>query len=289
MIEKLILGTVQFGLDYGINNKNGQMSEQEVFDILDFSKSKRISYLDTAAAYGNSEERIGSYIAQKNDTFFKIITKFDLKKYQSPIDSLNESLSKLNVSCVDTIMFHNYDDFLKTTQYQLEKLLEHKGIKFKKLGISVYTNEQIDVVCKTKIFQTIQMPFNPLDNNNIRGEAMRMMKTNGIEIHTRSVFLQGLFFMPLENIPAKLEPLTSYLSRMNQISSHYQVGKSALALHYNLSNQLISGVLMGVDSVKQLEQNIALINAQIPQLAFDAIDEIQVKESSLLNPATWNQ
>lgn len=289
MIEKLILGTVQFGLDYGINNKNGQMSEQEVFDILDFSKSKRISYLDTAAAYGNSEERIGSYIAQKNDTFFKIITKFDLKKYQSPIDSLNESLSKLNVSCVDTIMFHNYDDFLKTTQYQLEKLLEHKGIKFKKLGISVYTNEQIDEVCKTKIFQTIQMPFNALDNNNIRGEAMRMMKTNGIEIHTRSVFLQGLFFMPLENIPAKLEPLTSYLSRMNQISSHYQVGKSALALHYNLSNQLISGVLMGVDSVKQLEQNIALINAQIPQSAFDAIDEIQVKESSLLNPATWNQ
>ena len=289
MIEKLILGTVQFGLDYGINNKNGQMSEQEVFDILDLSKSKGISYLDTAAAYGNSEERIGSYIAQKNDTFFKIITKFDLKKYQSPIDSLNKSLSKLNVSCVDTIMFHNYDDFLKTSQYQLEKLLEHKGIKFKKLGISVYTNEQIDEVCKTKIFQTIQMPFNALDNNNIRGEAMRMMKTNGIEIHTRSVFLQGLFFMPLENIPAKLEPLTSYLSRMNQISSHYQVGKSALALHYNLSNQLISGVLMGVDSVKQLEQNIALINAQIPQLAFDAIDEIQVKESSLLNPATWNQ
>jgi aryl-alcohol dehydrogenase-like predicted oxidoreductase len=289
MIEKLILGTVQFGLDYGINNKNGQMSEQEVFDILDLSKSKGISYLDTAAAYGNSEERIGSYIAQKSDTFFKIITKFDLKKYQSPIDSLNESLSKLNVSCVDTIMFHNYDDFLKTTQYQLEKLLEHKGIKFKKLGISVYTNEQIDEVCKTKIFQTIQMPFNALDNNNIRGEAMRMMKTNGIEIHTRSVFLQGLFFMPLENIPAKLEPLTSYLSRMNQISSHYQVGKSALALHYNLSNQLISGVLMGVDSVKQLEQNIALINAQIPQSAFDAIDEIQVKESSLLNPATWNQ
>ena len=89
MIEKLILGTVQFGLDYGINNKNGQMSEQEVFDILDLSKSKGISYLDTAAAYGNSEERIGSYIAQKNDTFFKIITKFDLKKYQSPIDSLN--------------------------------------------------------------------------------------------------------------------------------------------------------------------------------------------------------
>ncbi len=285
----IILGTVQFGLDYGINNKNGQMSEEEVFDILDLAKSTGISYLDTAAAYGNSEERIGSYIAQKNDIFFKIITKFDLKKYQSPIDSLNESLSRLNVSCVDTIMFHNYDDFLKTSQYQLEKLLEHKGIKFKKLGISVYTNEQIDEVCKTKIFQTIQMPFNALDNNNIRGEAMRMMKTNGIEIHTRSVFLQGLFFMSLENIPAKLEPLTPYLSRMNQISSHYQVSKSTLALHYNLSNQLISGVLMGVDSVKQLEQNIALINAQIPQSAFDAIDEIQVKESSLLNPATWNQ
>lgn len=289
MIEKLILGTVQFGLDYGINNKNGQMSEEEVFDILDLSKSKGISYLDTAGAYGNSEERIGNYIAQKKDTFFKIITKFDLKNNQSPIDSLNNSLSRLNVSCVDTIMFHNYDDFLKTTQHQLEKLLEHKGIKFKKLGISVYTNEQIDEVCKTKIFQTIQMPFNALDNNNIRGEAMRMMKTNGIEIHTRSVFLQGLFFMPLESIPSKLQPLTSYLSRMNQISSHYQVGKSALALHYNLSNQLISGVLMGVDSVKQLEQNIALINAQISQSAFDAIDEIQVKESSLLNPATWNQ
>ena len=72
----IILGTVQFGLDYGINNKNGQMSEEEVFDILDLAKSTGISYLDTAAAYGNSEERIGSYIAQKNDIFFKIIKNF---------------------------------------------------------------------------------------------------------------------------------------------------------------------------------------------------------------------
>jgi aryl-alcohol dehydrogenase-like predicted oxidoreductase len=289
MIEKLILGTVQFGLDYGINNKNGQMYEQEVFDILDLSKSKGIRHLDTAAAYGNSEERIGKYIARKGDTFFKIITKFDLKTYHSPIDSLDNSLSELNVSCVDTIMFHNYDDFLKTDQCQLENLLAQKGEKFKKLGISVYTNEQIEEVCKTKIFQTIQMPFNALDNNNIRGEAMRMMKSNGIEIHTRSVFLQGLFFMSLESIPVKLQPLKPYLSRMEQISSHHQVDKSALALHYNLSNQLTSGVLMGVDSVKQLEQNIELTNAQISQSAFNAIDEIHVKEFSLLNPATWSQ
>jgi aryl-alcohol dehydrogenase-like predicted oxidoreductase len=290
MTKKLILGTVQFGLNYGINNSKGQTNESEVFRILDYSKELKISRLDTAAAYGSSEERIGNYLKTvKGEDNFRIITKFNLKNGLRLIDSIDQSLTRLNVNCVDTIMFHNFEDFKNTKQSELDALLELKGKKFLNLGISLYTNEQVHEVFDTEIFNIIQLPFNALDNHNLRGGVMAKLQNKGIETHIRSVFLQGLFFIDFNNLPKKLKPLEKYLRMLADLAIENKVTIESLALQYCLSKDYIDGVLVGVDNLDQLKQNIVSLNNKIPYEVFNEIDNIKVDEIELLNPATWNQ
>jgi len=289
MTSKLILGTVQFGLNYGINNKSGQMTEDQVFKILDFAFDSNIRWLDTAAAYGNSEERIGRYFLANKGKEFAIITKFNLKTGFTPVQSLENSLHRLQIKKVKTIMFHNYEDFITTTKEDLDALLKLKGKHFSNLGISLYTNEQIDEISKTNLFQVIQIPFNAMDNEYLRGEKLRGLKEKGIEVHTRSVFLQGLFFMERKRIPRKLEPLNPYLDELKIIASRCNVSVSALVLQYAISKKYIDSVLIGVDSVGQLKSNLGMLDATINQDALRQLDTIRVEDISLLNPATWNE
>lgn len=288
MNSKIILGTVQFGMHYGINNSTGQLTEEKVFEILDSAYNSNITILDTAAAYGNAEERIGNYIKSRSDKTFKIITKFNLKQGDTPLESLEKSLSNLKVNQVDTIMFHSFEDFKQTSKKDIEKLVAQKGETFLKLGISLYTNEQADEICDYDLFEVVQTPFNALDNQNLRGETLTKLQKNDVENHTRSVFLQGLFFMDVNKIPIKLHPLKPYLEQLDLITKDFNVEKSALALHYPLSKSYIDGLLIGVDSLEQMENNINMLASEIPYQAIDAVDAIIVKESYLLNPAIWN-
>lgn len=290
MKNKIILGTVQFGLNYGINNTAGQIKESEIHEILDLCENSEILTLDTASAYGDSEERIGNYLQSKNkiDTF-RIITKFNLKNGLSLVDSLELSLNRLKVKCIDTIMFHNFDDFKNTNSSDLKKFLQFKGDKFLNLGISLYTNEQIYEIVDLDFFKVVQIPFNALDNHNLRSEVLTKLKSKGVETHTRSVFLQGLFFMDWNKLPNKLKPLEIYLKKLDQISNDFKLNKEALALQYVAKKSYIDGVLMGVDSVKQLKSNLETMNLTIPDAAFAAIDGITVNEIELLNPAIWHQ
>jgi len=289
MINKIILGTVQFGLKYGINNFSDQMAEDDVFQILDIANKNNINTLDTAAAYGSSELRIGKYLKNNpQGSNFRIITKFDLKTKLTPIESLNKSLLNMNVSSVDTVMFHNYNDFKTLSKVDLTELLKFKGIKFEKLGISLYTNDEVELILNLNLFDLVQIPFNCLDNANLREESLLSLKSKNIETHTRSVFLQGLFFMDRNRIEGKLEPLKQYLIKFDDIANKYNIDKGALALQYALSKPYIDGVLIGVDSVQQIMQNISMLDLLLPLSVFDEIDKIFVNEINLLNPATWN-
>jgi aryl-alcohol dehydrogenase-like predicted oxidoreductase len=289
MTNKLILGTVQFGLNYGINNKSGQMSEDQVFKILDLAFDSNIRRLDTAAAYGNSEERIGRYFIANKAREFAIITKFNLKTGFSPVQSLENSLQRLQIDKVETIMFHNYDDYISTTKEDLDALLRLKGKHFSNLGISLYTNEQIDEISKTNLFQVIQIPFNAMDNEYLRGKKLRELKEKDIEVHTRSVFLQGLFFMEQNRIPRKLQPLIPHLDELKVMASRINVSVSALVLQYAISKKYVDSVLIGVDSMEQLKSNLSMLDVTIDQDALRQLDSIRLEDISLLNPATWNE
>ena len=288
-MSKLILGTVQFGINYGINNKIGKPSSNEIKKILDFSFERNINILDTAEAYGSSQERIGEYTKQSNNKF-EIITKYSKYRNDLPsniVDRVKKNLEILNVETLYCYMFHNFNDY--TTFFNLFKddlsYLKRNG-KIKKIGVSLHSNEEIIEVLKNDNIDLIQLPFNLLDNSSQRKKVLIKAKSKGIEVHTRSVFLQGLFFKDPTDIKGKLLEIKEDLSLIKGM-----VGKeyiNDLALNYAYSKDYIDYILLGVDSVKQLKSNIRTIKNSKTKNLYPEVDNIVVKNSLMLNPVNWN-
>lgn len=281
----MILGTVQFGLDYGINNSSGQVGRDEAFHILDCCADRGIRYLDTAPAYGTSEQLLGDYLNQRVGHDFQVITKLNKTDNIGLAESVTESLRLLSCQKLNTILFHSFDHYKKAQLIELQEL-KNEGI-IEKIGVSVYTNHEVLEIIDDNQIDLIQLPFNLLDNHSQRGEVLTLAKNSGKEIHTRSVFLQGLFFRESELISPKLTPLKKHLNSLGQLASDFNIPMNQLALGYALSKDYIDAVLIGVDSQKQLLSNVDLINKPLDNRIFQEIDTIDVKERELLYPFNW--
>lgn len=287
---KLVLGTVQFGINYGINNHQGKPSDSSIKSILDKAYTSGVSLLDTAEAYGDAQERIGLY-HNKYGSKFKIITKFSpsVKKFPHNISErvLND-IKILNIDSLYSYMFHSFNDFndyfnkFEKDLYQLKE----KGL-IQKLGVSLYTNEEIEKVLEFDNIDLIQIPYNLLDNSNKRSEILIKVKQKGVEVHTRSAFLQGLFFKPLSELKGNLILAKPYLSEIKKIITKNNISIGELAINYCVGNKNIDNVIIGVDSVEQLNINLNWIKLSINEKLIDLIDKINVKEEKLLNPSKW--
>ncbi|MCA0431113.1 MAG: aldo/keto reductase [Bacteroidetes bacterium] len=289
LINKIVLGTVQFGLDYGINNKNGKPKNEEINKILELAYLNGINTLDTSVAYGDSIKIIGNYHKQFANKY-KIINKFFIDEV-SIIEKANNELLDCNVDNFEAYLFHNFSDFKCVNPNTIKKLEHLKDTKkINKIGISVYTNEQFSDAIKSNLIDVIQFPYNLLDNSNQRAELIIESKANNKELHIRSVFLQGLFFMPSNKLPYKINSFKKYLDCLNEIAKKNNISIEYLALNYVLKNKNIDKVLIGVDSLHQLQNNLTILNSiQKDNLNFsDEIDKIKVKEVELLNPVNWN-
>lgn len=283
---KLILGTVQFGLNYGVNNGNGKTKVEEVFRILDFALQNGISRLDTAANYGNAEEVLGKYFEKYPTKRFEIVTKFNLKNSTCQ-ESLKSSISKLNVESINSIMFHSFEEYIKYKCQISDLNRNFKGILFEKLGVSVYTNDQIEALITDPGIDLIQAPFNMLDNENERGEIFMKIIDSGKELHTRSVFLQGLFFLEIKKFPESLKPLIPYVQQLHDLAKKNQISIGEMALSYVLSKKYIDGVLFGVDSLSQIRENVKNSLTILSEDTIKQIDSIKTVNVALLNPSLW--
>lgn len=283
--EKIILGTVQFGLNYGINNTSGKPLVTDVFSILDLAAEKGIFLLDTAEAYGDAIEIIGDYHLQ-SDKKFEVISKCKSVSDTSLADNIRNTIQKLHINQLYACLLHNPDELSEKAVHQLNKLKQEGLIKYS--GISVYTNEQFKKAIEAAYIDIIQLPYNILDNTNLRGELIREAKSRNKIIHVRSVFLQGLFFMDENKIPLKLQPLQKYIQQINELCERFSVSKEALAMRYVIQNNDIDGVLTGVDSREQLSANMDAASQEIPAEVTEMINKIHVLETALLNPSNWN-
>ena len=279
-MRKIALGTVQFGLDYGITNHSGQVSIDEVKNILDYAKDKGIDTLDTAARYGNSEQVLGG-VGVNN---YRIITKTTPLKngVDGVIKGFHQSLDNLNIGQVDGLLIHNIDD-VKDKRFgdlfhKLNELKEEGLIN--KIGFSTYTPDQVDFLLENFDFDLIQVPFNVFDTRLIEGGQLQALKKKNIEIHARSIFLQGVLL--------DFDNLSNYFSRWKKQFDEYQgtVEKSGLslleyALNFTLNVQEIDKILVGVNSKKQLEEVVWSIKNK------DRLDAYSIGDVDLLNPSLW--
>jgi aryl-alcohol dehydrogenase-like predicted oxidoreductase len=281
MFSKISLGTVQFGLEYGINNTKGQTTKDEVSKILKRCEKVGIAFIDTAAAYGSAEDVLGEVIqSEALSNSFYITTKYRGDGINSLSLSTRESIQKLRVEKLHCQMFHSYQDFKNTEDFI-------KPDQVDKIGVSVYTNEELLESIKCPKIRVIQCPFNLLDNHSVRGESLKMAKEKGVEIQVRSAFLQGLFFMDRNSLPSALIDLKGPLEGLDQICSDNEITMSHLALGYCLSKDYIDKVVIGVDSLEQLNINIEAIKTPLPKFIIEEIDKITVINQKLLNPTNW--
>lgn len=288
LTDKLILGTVQLGIPYGINNHTGQPDRMTAHQILRTAWEKGIRLLDTAESYGSAQEVIGDFHAAQNNRF-EVITKLRHgKEPGSVIPSLINDIKMMKVESLYGFMFHDLELFKRNATI-LKDLTYLKGQgKIQRIGVSVYSNEEIEFILNYPEVNLLQMPFNMLDNWCQRGEYLRRAKGKGIEIHVRSVFLQGLFFIPLSELPLKLNALKPYLIELHTLCSRQQISIEMAAMAYALSKPEIDRVLLGVETPDQLSSNLNQISQlKVSDDFFEAVDAIQVGETEFLSPVNW--
>lgn len=283
---KLALGTAQFGLQYGINNKNGIPDEKQLLDILNKAYQESIDTIDTSISYGNAEKRIAKLSLKK----FKIISKtIELKSKNDLLNSFKESINNLGINRLDGYLIHNVENLLDYPELWETMISIKKQKLVKKIGVSIYTPKQLNSILKKNIIpDIIQLPYSLLDRKFEK--YFSRLKKLSIEIHVRSVFLQGLYFMNPEDLSENLIPLKYYLISIQDICKKLEVLIAELALNFVYSNRLIDKIIVGVDSEEQLTLNVNMIknwdkskNSKMKKL----VKSITVAEKKLLNPSNW--
>jgi aryl-alcohol dehydrogenase-like predicted oxidoreductase len=284
-MSKFVLGTVQFGLKYGINNKTGQPAQSTVFQIFDSAREYGIQALDTAEAYGNAHEIIGQYHHLRSGKF-KINTKFSSVKTEELVDQVIKACDTLAIDCIDTYFFHSFIEYKSHSLKSFFDQLISKG-QIKNIGVSVYTNEEFEAVINDPFINVIQIPFNLFDNFSQRGKLILKAKTASKIIQIRSIFLQGLFFIEPDNLKGNTVEFQDEIGILRNIAQDCSISISDLCIQYACHYPEIDHVIIGVDTLEQLKSNINSGKNVLSSDIVDRVNKIHVRNTALLYPYNW--
>ena len=291
---KLGLGTVQFGVDYGISNKSGKTSLTEVLQILNLAAENRIEYLDTAAMYGDSEEVIGKSLSNV-DGHFNIVTKSPLFQGSAVGNieavelehSFRESLQKTGVGRLHGLLIHQADDLIKPGgEHLVEKMRELQlENRVELIGVSVYSAEQLDQILEIFTPEIVQLPVNVFDQRLIQSGHLKRLKELGVEIHARSIFLQGLLLMDIEDVPKYFSGILDEIRQYHGFLNRN--GLSLLQGAMQFINQLeeVDVAIVGVNSMQHLMQIIQAYKT-LPDKV-ESMSRFSLSDPMMLNPACW--
>ncbi|OIQ88346.1 2,5-diketo-D-gluconate reductase B [mine drainage metagenome] len=289
---KIGLGTVQFGMSYGISNTGGQVPQAEVASILMLAAARGIQVLDTAALYGNSEAALGHVLAPDNE--FKIVTKtprfgkksIDESDVSSLVGSFQRSLRHLRKTTIYGLLIHQADDLLAPGGAALFRAME--GLKdqglVKKIGVSVYTGEQIDEVMESFAVDLVQLPVSVLDQRLVQSGHLARLKEYGVEVHARSVFLQGLLLMEPESLPPYFISVKKHLQDYREMLKQDGTTPLQAALAFVCNLDEVAVTLCGVESKEQLSQ---LMEPPEHSIGKEEYSQFALNDADILNPANW--
>lgn len=271
--SRLGLGTVQFGLPYGISNRLGQPDKQTVAEILDLARGYGMELLDTASAYGTAELVLGSIGVSD----FKVVSKYmPPESYMSIDEQLHNSLEMLKCDSLYGYLSHRPQNILKRPE-QWEALQQLKSDGFvQKIGYSLNEPAELDALLELGMIpDLIQVPVNYLDRRFI--PYFDDLKASGTEIHARSVFLQGLFF--LKEFTQRFDPVKDIITGLQASIGNLP----ASLLNYVLVDPRIDHVVIGIQNPDQLADIIQGLDQTepLPELTITISDDIVM-------PSKWS-
>ena len=293
---KLGIGTAQFGLDYGISNTSGKTSLKEVQSILKIATENGVDVLDTANFYGDSESAIGSCLHEQNR--FRIITKTPVLKenrYSSDDGiiikkAFYESLKRLKLSSVAGLLIQDaYNVLAEGGEFLYEGMLElkYKGL-VEKIGFSVYNGEQIDKLLDLYDFELIQVPVNVLDQRLIKGGELKKLKNKDIEIHARSIFLQGLLLMEPDNLHSFFDPIKPVINKYRSFVISRGLTPVEGAINFVASVPEIDYIIVGVNTTEHLKTNLDGFKSTLKdRIPLENFSMFSIEDSRYLNPKLW--
>lgn len=286
MSARLALGTAQFGLAYGINNTRGRIPATEVKQILQEAAAAGIDTIDTAYAYGESEKAIGA--ALDDSMSFRIVTKFPARdSRRHPLAIWRESCERLGHRPVYGYLLHNYAAFVDRLHLVdfLQELRAQGHVQ--RTGFSLYHPDELrDIFDRGLPFEIVQVPFSVLDQRFL--PYFPELHKRGIEIHIRSVFLQGLVFRDPAALPEFFRPAVGALNRLHDASRVLQLGVAEFCLGFCLAQAHVDRVIVGVDSLQNLRQNIACgSTVKAIEANREILPALALAVPEVLNPALW--
>ncbi len=289
-MSKLALGSAQFGLSYGIANQKGQVNFSEAEKIVKYAKKSNINLIDTAISYGNSEEIIGE-IGVKN---FNLVTKLptipndclDINSWV--VENVRASLSRLKAKSLYGLLIHSTGDLLGPKGKKLIEALNIVKLKglAKKIGISVYDPIECERVMSLTRIDIVQAPLNIIDQRLVISGWLSRLNSEEIEVHARSAFLQGLLLMSPENIPKSFQKWSKIFDQWSRSLKINNLSATEVCLLYLLSIKEINRVIVGVDSVLQLNELVK--KSKLSQTKLDWSFMIS-NDPMLINPMNWGK
>ncbi len=294
MIPYPIIGSAQFGLPYGITNDFGQVAFNDVIKILNLTYSSGIRFIDTAEMYGNSIEVLGKYF--KTHYHFEVINKFPAQSkksfYESDIllwdEQFINSLNKLGVNKIDAYLLHSsYDLKKKGANFLLNWLisLRERGL-VKRIGLSVYDSNELDGI-DLKKFQLIQLPFSIYDQRFLIDGTIGTLKSLGLSIHARSIYLQGLLLIDSAKWPKWVDfDIKKHHQCLENLAKKYNYSLLELCLAFISSHSFLEGYVVGICNLTQLKELILGVSS-ICTLNDLEWNKWAINKSEFINPRTW--
>ncbi len=294
---RLILGTVQFGMDYGVQGSK-QPSQKSVDEMLLYALDSGIRVFDTAMAYGEAETVLGRFCASYPAfaAEMRFVSKLQAKAFdgeererwpQIALENASESLRRLGTNKLEAYLFHNAAMLFVPGTVEALATVEEQGLA-KAIGVATYTPQEAMKALEYPQIRAIQIPYNIFDHRLDCCGFFREAKEKKIRIYARSSLLQGLALMQPDALGERMAFARDYLVRFREICARWQMPPLDTAIRYVASNEVIDSIVFGVDTIEQLRKYLSIPTDPLPrqmqeelQAAFDAAEE------RLVNPTKW--
>ena len=291
------LGTVQLGMNYGFGEHSGKPSEEYAHRVLSVAYENGVTNIDTANNYGDSERVIGTWLKSQGGKRPIITTKIGPFNHESPeilrediIAQTDKCLKTLGVECIDILMAHLFEDYLKSPEVVKSTFLELKESgKIKFTAISVYSYEDYFKLADSG-FDAVQLPINIFDWTQIENGGLKAIKDAGMMVFARSVFLQGIVFLKREEVDPRMDFALPYLDKVHALAREFGMTPDVLAASFVLSLPEITSLVLGCQTPEQVISNCELIEKarQLSDSEMAKIREAFVNvDPRLINPRLW--
>ncbi len=290
--SRLVMGTVQFGMPYGATNTRGQVPLQEVAAIVHRADEVGIRLVDTATGYGTSEAVLGGVLPAYSS--IDVVTKLppfagfaiaatDITEMH---DTVLRSLELLRRSKIYGLLLHHSGDLFKPGGERVVELLDRfkrDGIA-ERVGVSVYDTEDIDRILKVFRPDIVQMPINLFDQRFVQSGHVGQLRRAGIEVHARSIFLQGILLTETFRLPHYFRPFAKQFANYSNFIGEHGITRLAACLSFMMEQSGADHVLIGVTSVDELDQ---ILRALPQSVTLPPMGQLASSEHALIDPRKW--